>query len=266
MKAFWKLIFVSSVLILELIFITHAGFAKEMKGYPFNVEKRKDEFRCLATKEDYAVGTNSIGGQEKQALLYEVCIDPQFSEGAENILRQSFHRFVKEIFQPAVLHCARPSTIKMTEEVFLRDVIIEPLRIRSFDKDVFTAGRIFISPLQEDDSNLYAFGYPRFYDNPQMETGPDHWRKHISIAVREDLIAANSFGLGNDIEFWSSMIAISFLSNMGILEDFQTSTELSFPDALARCILWEGKIPAAFQEQHLQPQASSTASSTEGQK
>lgn len=219
------------------------AYAEELAGYPFDPRTKEDAYSCIVMS-----GIPIDGEVEGLAdlLVPELCIDANFAGAAENILRQAFARFVSAALKPEVFACAEASDIHMSRQAFVRRQIVEPLRPKAKDKGaVMFPALVFISALDPKNSDKFSEGYLNYYDNPKHDSQSKPWNKHISIAVRKDLVGAPSFGLGQDTAFWSGVIAIAFLKNMGIDENL-IELARSFSHKFAECILWDGKVPEAY--------------------
>jgi hypothetical protein len=224
------------------------GLAKELPGYPYEVLDKREAYECLDGPQLRVTGT---GSKSKSAILYQLCIDKLFRGDAQNILRQSFAILVERLVSPRVAACLNPATSERIKEGSPSDLVVKALGAANLGDETFISMNVFISALEPSKEapttyEVYAEGYPNYFNNPSYSATGKAWRKHLSLAARKDLVASNTLPYGSDVSFWASMLGIGFLKNMGGEENVANLPGTLLYE-LAKCVRWAGAVPVAQQ-------------------
>jgi len=210
-----------------------------LPGYPHDpFSKDVSQYDCLEATQH----PKSAGG-----ILYHLCIDKDLTPLGKNIARQAFESFVMRILSPELYAClAQEPSLEAqialsSHESFLRKWVTPALSARPLspvaagEVSTYASGLVYISAMVDDDK-LFAEGYLNYFDNRGFASEEKIWRRHISIGVNRELIGSHEFPLGGNIDFWASMMGMTYFKNMGVREDL-LALSTSPLHSIGQCLL-----------------------------
>lgn len=167
---------------------------------------------------------------ENHGVPWIICVDHRFSQSAKDRLIGSFlNFFALSLLKIEKMNQCFSKTDQITK---IRNEMKSPRYSNS-------PTCIFFTPFQHESKIIDA--HLDFFNTVQRR---EPYQGYFSIGINQNLIGAAEHNLGSSKSYWTAMIALGILRNLGVREDI---TENSVSSHFSRCFLFAGEIPKNYQ-------------------